>query len=193
MQAQTRALTLCDAVLPRSGILKDVALIAGFAVLTAVLARVAIYVTPLVPITGQTLGVLLTGAVLGSRRGAASQIAYLGAGAVGLPVFAAGNAGIAYMMGPTAGYLVGFVVAAFVVGLLAEAGWDRRVLTMAVAMLVGAVIIHVFGLARLAVLVPPEKLFAAYLLPFVPGDVVKAAIAAGVFPSAWALLRRGER
>lgn len=192
MQAQTRALTLSEAVLPKTGVLRDVALVVGFGVLTAILAQVAIYVTPLVPITGQTLGVLLSGAVLGSRRGALSQLAYLGAGAMGLPVLAAGHSGLPYMMGPTAGYLVGFVAAAYVIGLLAERGWDRRVWTMAVAMLVGSVIIHAFGLARLSTLVPFERMFGSYLLPFVPGDLIKTALAAGAFPSAWALLRRGE-
>ncbi|MFH1486678.1 MAG: biotin transporter BioY [Chloroflexota bacterium] len=218
MQVQTRTLTLSDVVLPGTGILRNVALVVGFGrigqittvtipidwilrnvalvvgfgFLTAVLAQIAVYLSPLVPLTGQTLGVVLSGAVLGSRKGALSQMAYLGAGAMGLPVFAAGHAGLPYMMGPTAGYLVGFVAAAYVVGLLAERGWDRRVWTMAVAMVAGLLVIHLSGIAWLSMLVPFSAIVGIEL-PFVPGEIIKVLLAAGAFPSAWALLRKGKK
>ncbi len=108
----------------------DAALILGASLLIALSARIAVPVpfSP-APITGQTLAVLLVGALLGSRRGALSVLAYLAEGAMGLPVFAGGGAGILWLLGPTGGYLFGFIAAAFVTGWLAERGWDRRFVT----------------------------------------------------------------
>jgi len=106
-------------------------------------------------------------------------------------VFAPGGAvGPARLLGPTGGYLIGFVAAAYVVGALAERGWDRRLVTAALAMLAGEVAIYAFGLAGLARFLPPDQLLAAGLLPFIPGDLVKLALAALALPTAWRLVGR---
>ena len=189
MELRSMPLTLLDAVLPRTNVWLDVALVVGFSALTALCARLVIPMWP-VPVTGQTFAVLLAGALLGSRRGALCMLAYLAQGAMGLPVFAGGMGGVAYMMGPTGGYLFGFVAMAFAVGWLVERGWDRQVLTAALAMAVGSVVMYAFGLAWLAKFVPGEKLLGVGLVSFIPGDLFKLALAAVLLPSGWALLRR---
>ena len=189
MKARGRSLTLVTAVLPRTNLLTDVTLIVGFSVLTAVCARIALWLGP-VPVTGQTFAVLLAGALLGSKRGALSQLAYLAQGAIGLPVFAGGMGGVAYMLGPTGGYLMGFVAMAFVVGWLVERGWDRHVITAALAMAAGGVVLYALGLSWLARFVPGQALLATGLMPFIPGDLLKLALAATLLPSGWLLLRR---
>jgi len=178
---------------PFSALASDVILVLLFANLTAVAGRIAVDLpfSP-VPITGQTLIVLLAGAALGWRRGAASQIAYLAEGAVGLPVFAGGTAGALVMIGPTGGYLIGFVAAAAVVGWLIERGSSRHPLTSVATMLVGSAVVYVFGVAWLSHLIPggPSVALAQGVLPFIPGDVLKSLIAAGVVPSArWTIAR----
>jgi biotin transport system substrate-specific component len=177
--------------------LADAVLILGGSLLTALMARVEIPLpfTP-VPITGQTFAVLLVGAALGSRRGALSMAVYLLEGALGLPVFAGGAAGLARLRGPTGGYLIGFIAAAFVTGWLAERGWDRRPATTALAMLTGNAVIYLFGLPWLAWFVGgflgPKGALALGLLPFVPGDLLKLLLATLAFPSAWLLVRRAR-
>jgi len=187
----TRSLTLADVALPRAGALPQLALVVGASLVTAAAAQVAVPLpwTP-VPLTGQTFAVLLTGAVLGARRGFAAQVLYLAQGALGLPVFAAGAAGAAKLLGPTGGYLLAFPLAAAVTGALCERGWDRRFTTMLAAMLLGSVAIFALGLAWLARFVPGPALLAQGLLPFVPGDLVKAALAALAFPAAWRVAHR---
>lgn len=192
MRMPTRTLTMMDVVFPREGLLRDVALVVGFSLITALCAQIAIWIG-LIPITGQTLGVLLSGALLGSRRGALSQVVYLGWGAMGLPVFASGFSGIPYMLGPTGGFLMGFVVAAFVVGLLTEQGWDRRFWTAAAAMLVGNIVLYLFGLLWLTRFVPANQVLAVGLYPFIPGDLIKLVLAAVALPSGWALLRSRKK
>ena len=150
-----------------------------------------------VPVTGQTLGVLVIGGALGSVRGALSMLVYLVWGAVGLPFFAEGRSGIELLAfsSATGGYLWGFVVAGYVVGLLAERKWDRGIGSSLGAMFVGEVIIFAFGVAWLsqALGLPLEDALEAGLYPFVVGDVIKLAIAAGVLPAAWrALARAGD-
>lgn len=169
MQTPTRAFTIADVLFPKETVLRDVVLVMAFSLITAGCAQIAFYVGP-VPITGQTFAVLLSGVLLGSRRGALSQLAYLAQGACGLPVFAAGHSGLPYMLGPTGGYLAGFVAAAFVVGLLAERGWDRRLWTVAAAMLAGNALLYMFGLLRLAAFVPSNNLLPVGLYPFIPGN-----------------------
>ncbi|MBI5166309.1 MAG: biotin transporter BioY [candidate division NC10 bacterium] len=189
MPAKTETLT--DAIFPATTLWRDVALIAAFSLMTGLAAQVSIPLpfTP-VPITGQTFAVLLTGALLGSRRGALSILLYLGEGAAGLPVFAGGTGGFSRFIGPTGGYLIGFVVAAYLVGALAERGWDRRFWRAVVAMLVGEGAIYLFGLLWLARFVPSGKVFSLGMLPFLPGDLIKLILAATALPSAWAILRR---
>lgn len=186
--------TLVDVVLPRSrSWLFDAVLIVVFSAFVALTAQVEIPLRP-VPITLQTLGVLLTGALLGSSRGVLALLLYLAEGAVGLPVFAGGAAGLAYMLGPTGGYLVGFVVAAGAVGWLAERGWDRRPAWTALAMVLGNLLIYAFGVSWLAVLL--GDLRAALVqgaLVFVVGDLIKIAVATLALPGGWALARLQSR
>ncbi len=176
----------------------DVLLVLGGSLFTALMARITIPLpfTP-VPITGQTLAVLLVGAALGSRRGALSMAAYVLEGALGLPVFAGGTAGLRRLTGPTGGYLIGFIAAAFVTGWLAERGWDRRPLWTALAMLIGNAVIYLFGLPWLAMFLGgfagPKGALALGLLPFIPGDLLKLALAAFLLPSAWWLVRNIQR
>ncbi len=188
--SNSRTLALALAVLPRGGLLRDALLIVGFSLFTALTARVAIPLpfTP-VPITGQTLGVLLTAALLGSRRGALAMALYVAEGAAGLPVFAFGASGLRVVLGPTGGYLLGFVVAAWVVGLLCERGLDRRLHTSVLAMAIGNFVIYLFGASWLSGFVGFQAALVQGVLPFLVGDAVKIALAAAAMPGAWLFLR----
>ncbi|HEY0605267.1 MAG TPA: biotin transporter BioY [Herpetosiphonaceae bacterium] len=196
--------TLSDAVLSRRlpaersrSWLTDAMLIALFSGFVALTAQIEIRLpfTP-VPITGQTLGVLLTGAALGSRRGALALMLYLLEGAIGLPVFAGGAAGFARILGPTGGYLLACPLAAGVVGLLAERGWDRRLPLAALAMLIGNLVIYLLGVSWLGFykgILGDVSMLWAGVYPFLPGDLLKIAIAAIVLPGAWRLLNGIDR
>jgi biotin transport system substrate-specific component len=167
--------------------LRDLILIASGALLVAALAQVKIALpfTP-VPLTGQTFAVLLVGATLGSKRGVASLALYIGLGALGLPVFAGGASGLAYLSGATLGYLIGFVMAAYVIGLLAERGLERSVRTSLIPFLIGTIIIYVCGVAWLTLLLGSfSKAVAAGLLPFLAGDGIKLIAASIALPAAW--------
>jgi biotin transport system substrate-specific component len=171
---------------------RSAALVVGFSLLTALAAQLVVPLpwTP-VPLTGQTFAVLLTGALLGSRMGALAMIAYLAEGALGLPFFRGGAGGAAHLAGQTAGYLFAFPVAAYVTGYLAERGWDRRFLTAAAAMALGSAVILACGWAGLTLFYRTgSEAFAAGVLPFLVGDVVKIALAAAALPAGWAILRR---
>ncbi len=194
---QVPSVTMVDAVLPRSGgLMREVMLVVGGALGLAILAQVSAYLpfTP-VPITGQTLGVLLVGALLGSRRGALSMLTYLGEGLIGLPVFAGGATawtpsvgGVPYIVGPTAGYLLGFPAAAFAVGVLAERGCDRHVVATVAMMALGNVLIYVPGLVWLAQYVGMDRVLVLGLIPYLPGDILKIALAAALLPAGWRLI-----
>jgi biotin transport system substrate-specific component len=190
---QTRALpvTLIDAVLPSRRILLDVALVGGFSLLIGLSAQVALPLpfTP-VPLTMQTLAVLLIGMLLGKRLGAMTLVAYLMEGLAGLPVFAPGVPGLARLLGPTGGYLIGFVFAAALVGALAQRGWDRRVATTVLAMVLGNLVIYAFGVGWLSVFLPVPAALNLGMVPFLIGDAVKIALAAAALPGAWALFGR---
>lgn len=198
MQTRVKALTMMEVLFPRATLVRDVLLVLSFTVVTALSAQVAFKIGP-VPITGQTFAVLLTGALLGSRRGAMSMITYLAIGATGIPFWFSPTTipGAAAFVGPTAGYLVGFVPAAFVVGWLAEHGWDRRVWTTAGAMIMGSFVIYAFGLTWLAVWLsrfsPDASVLALGLYPFLAGDALKVALASVALPGGWALLNRFSR
>ena len=187
--------TLADALSPRrmparplSWAVPAAQIVAGSLVVAA-LARLA-YVLPFtpVPVTGLTLGVLLVGAALGSRRGAAALTLYLAQGAAGLPVFAGGGTGVAWLLGPTAGYLWSAPLAAWVVGRLAEKRWDRTPSTAFLAMLAGNAAIYAVALPWLGLFVGPGEMVQAGLLPFIVGDLVKAALATALLPAAWRVI-----
>ena len=140
-----------------------------------------------VPITGQTFAVLMLAALLGSKRGVMAILAYLVEGILGLPVFA-GGMGPATLIGPTGGYLVGFIAVAYVVGKLAEMGWDRRVTTTIAAMLAGEIVLYTFGVCWLAIMTNIRIALAVGLYPFIVGDILKVILAAAVLPAGWKLL-----
>ena len=138
-----------------------------------------------VPITGQTFGVILISMILGRTRAVAVVSAYLAEGALGLPVLAGGKGGLVALMGPTGGYLFGFLAAAFIVGHLSDKGWHRTYVTSVVAMVVGTGAIFACGMFWLGVMVPESSLFMIGFWPFVPGALVKIAIAAVILPSVY--------
>ncbi len=143
-----------------------------------------------VPITGQTFTVLMIGALFGPRRGCLSVIVYIIQGLMGLPVFALG-AGPAVLAGPTGGYLLGFIPAAYITGSLAQSGWDKRIGKTILAMLLGNAAIYACGLLRLVFLMGFTKaVFVAGLYPFIVGDLLKIVLAAIILPSTWQLLGR---
>ena len=187
-----KAETLSGALLAPVDWAKRAALVVAFSLLVALSAQVTVPLpwTP-VPVTLQTFAVLLTGALLGSRLGALALFAYLLEGAAGLPFFSMGRGGAAHLLfSPTAGYLLAYPVAAFATGWLAERGWDRRYLSAAAAMAIGSVVILAGGWLGLLRFHAPAHAFALGVAPFLPGDVVKIALAAAVLPSGWALVRR---
>ena len=188
MSSIARPITLADVAVPRSSVVSDVILVVLASLATALAAQAEIRLpwTP-VPVSGQSFAVLLSGLVLGSRRAFLAQLLYLSYGAAGLPVFSGGAAGLIKFMGPTGGYLIAFPFAALLTGFLAERGWDRKPITMFAAMLLGSTVIFALGLAQLSRFVPAEGLLAAGLVPFIPGDLIKSALAAGVFPVVWRL------
>lgn len=191
--AIARPLTLADFAAPRDRWLTSALLIVGASLATGIAAQAEIRLpwTP-VPITGQTLAVLLSGVVLGARRAFLAQMLYLLEGCAGLPVFAGGGAGFLHLVGPTGGYLIGFPFAALVTGFLAERAWDRKPLTMFATMLAGSSVIFALGLAQLTRFLPADQVLQAGLLPFLPGDLVKSGLAAGAFPLVWRAVRRLE-
>jgi biotin transport system substrate-specific component len=227
MQFAPTAPTLIDTLVPGRSLARNVALIAGFALLVAVFAQVAVKLPfTTVPLTGQTLAVLLTGGALGANRGAAALGLYAIIGTIGMPVFAPSNAalegelihfifpwegsGTAIWSITSGGYIVGFIAAAYVVGKLAERGWDRK-WNITIAMMIGSLLIYVPGLLwlgfaigngfldstlgfELAAVIPGnntlDKTLIAGLYPFVVGDLIKLYIASIALPGAWALFGR---
>ncbi len=227
MQFAPTAPTLIDTLVPGRSLARNIALVVGFAFLVAVFAQIAIKLpfTP-VPITGQTLAVLITGGALGANRGAAALALYTIAGTIGIPAFSPSNAalegelihfifpwqgsGTAVWSITSGGYIVGFIAAAYVVGKLAERGWDRK-WNVTVAMMIGSLLIYVPGLLwlgfaigngfldstlgfELAAVIPGsntlDKTLIAGLYPFVVGDLIKLYIASIAIPGAWALFGR---
>jgi biotin transport system substrate-specific component len=191
MSTEVRADTLMGAALAPLDSTRSAGLVIVFSLFIAAAAQFSIQIGP-VPITGQSFAVLLTGALLGPRLGAAAVIAYLIEGALGLPFFAGGGAGLLRFFGPTGGYLVAFPAAAYVTGAFSEHGWDKRYPTAVAAMAIGSVIILLGGMAWFAVLTntPPVAAFKIAVLPFLVGDVIKIALAAAVLPTGWALLKK---
>lgn len=154
----------------------------------AVSARIQVPFYP-VPVTMQTLAVMVIAMAYGSKLGTATLFSYLFAGFIGAPVFA-GGAGFAYMVGPTGGYLAGFLLAGVVLGALADRGWTRNWQTTAAAMLVGTSIIYLLGIAWLSQLIGLDKAITFGLVPFIYGDILKLVIAAASVPFMWKLVAK---
>jgi biotin transport system substrate-specific component len=167
-----------------SGVLRGVVLIALGTALLTLSAKVNLPL-PYVPMTLQTLVVLLIGAAYGWRLGSATVLAYLAEGALGLPVFAGPAGGLAPLLGPTAGYLWGFVAAALVTGWLSERGWDRSVLWLFLAMALGHILILASGFSWLAfgMKLGAGKAWLVGIVPFLAGSLIKNALGAALVPA----------
>ena len=172
------------------GLIRDAALMTGAAALTGLAAQIAIPLWP-VPITLQTLTVLLAGAALGPIRGATAMLLYLGVGAAGVPWFAQQNSGVGFV---TFGYVIGFVLAAALVGALARRGADRTVASTMATMVLGNLVIYAIGVPYLAVALGVDLGEAISLgaTPFLVGDGLKILLAAGLLPAAWRLSGRSR-
>lgn len=186
-----RPLVLAD-VVPGARV-RDAVLVVSAALLTAVLAQVAIPVpgSP-VPITGQTLAVVLTAAALGPNRGVAGQALYLTLGAVGLPFYSDGSGGLEVLAGATGGYLLGFLPAAYLIGLAARYGLDRAAWKALPLFVAGQAVVFAVGVPWLAFAagLNATQALAAGFYPFILGGLVKAAIAGLLMPGAWRIAKR---
>ena len=199
LPADERGVTIADFLLPirvgeRMGSrVRHVALIVLGALLIYLTARIVFPVpgSP-VPVTGQTFGVLLVGGALGFRRGVASVALYVLIGLIGLPFFAEGKGGVNVILGASGGYIVGFVLAAAIVGRLAELGWDRRIIGAIGAMIVGEIAIYLIGVPWLMAVAHLDLAtgIAKGLTPFIVGDAIKLLLAAAAFPAAWWVVGR---
>ncbi|KAA0920656.1 biotin transporter BioY [Aquicoccus porphyridii] len=172
---------------------RDLALIVAGVGALVLAANIRVPMWP-VPVTMQTLAVLMIGAGYGLRLGLVTVLAYLALGAAGVAVFAGESAGLAYMAGPTGGYLVGFVVAAGLMAALARRGWDRTVLRMGAAMILGNAAIYACGLAWMSALFAADKgmgwVLQYGMVNFLPGDALKIALAAMLMPLLWRAVKR---
>ena len=193
---------IVDRVVPRgqsraSALVRDILLILAGTAVVSLLAQVSIPWYP-VPFTGQTLAVLLVGGMLGAMRGALSLAVYFAIGALGAPIFSDQSGGWDIITGATGGYIIGFILAAGVVGWLCERGADRRVVPMIGALLLGNVLIYAIGVPWLANWSPAgdgvglgwAQAYELGVQPFILGDLLKLAIVAAILPAGWALLQR---
>ena len=182
---------MIEAVWPKPGVAREGALILGaaFSLLVAAQLQILLPFSP-VPVTGQTFAVLLLAAIYGSKRGPAAVLTYLILGFSGLPVFAGGAFGAARLLGPTAGYLVGFLGAAWIVGSLSERGWDRQPWSAAASMIIGNLVIYAVGVAWLRMFVGWESVLTTGVLPFLAGDALKIALATLLLPVGWKIIGR---
>ena len=192
----TKLPSLLDAALPTDDrtrrILRDVGIAIAGSLLLTLSAKTQIPFWP-VPMTMQTFVVMVIGMALGPRLGTATVALYLAQGAIGLPVFAGTpekGLGLAYMMGPTGGYLAGFLAGAWICGALAERGWDRSWLKRGIAAAIGHAVIFGLGVLWLQGLIGWEKAFQFGVAPFWAGSLLKTALAVAVLPPAWALVRK---
>ena len=185
--------TMISILWPSSGAqpwLRNVILAIAGSLFVAASAQVQVPMWP-VPMTGQTFAVLVVGMAYGSRLGAATLALYMAEGAIGLPVFANLSGGYGVLIGTTGGYILGFVLAAGLVGFLAERGWDRSVWHTGLAMVAGNLVIYALGVLWLGSVVGWDKPVLEWgLYPFLIGDLLKIALAAISLPLAWRLLSR---
>lgn len=178
----------------------DAGLVVTGAALVAVLAQVEIPLQP-VPITGQTLGVIVVGAALGARRGAAALLTYMLVGLAGLPVFAGFTGSIAALAKPSFGFVIGFVFAAFVAGWFAERAWDRKPWLAFIGFVAASIVPFLFGVPYMAVILTMVmgldysfvQILQMGVLPFIVGGLIKAGVAALAIPGAWALVRAVDK
>lgn len=184
---------LIDSVWTADGWTRDVTLVAAGSLLIAAAAQLKVFLpfTP-VPVTGQTFAVLLLAALYGARRGAATAMTYVALGLMGLPVFSAAPPGPAALVSPTAGYLAGFVAAAWVTGSLSEKGWGRRPWTAAMAMAIGSAVIFACGLLWLGRFTGWSNVLQTGLFPFIAGDLLKIGLATLVLPTGWKMAGRNR-
>ena len=195
--AAERGITLADFLVPirvgeRLGTrVRHIALVVAGTLFVSLCAQVYIPTLP-VPFTGQTFGVLLVGGALGFRRGLVALLLYLAIGAIGIPVYAQGKSGLDVIQGVTGGYLVGFVVAAALVGRLAELGWDRRIGGALAMMAIGTAVIYAIGVPwlKLAAGLSWTDAVAGGMTKVLIWDAAKLAVAAGIFPLSWWLIGR---
>ena len=185
--------TLADRLFAR-GVVMDIVLVAAGAALTAIAAQVQVPLWP-VPVTGQTLAVLLVGSSLGALRGTLSMVLYAVLGMVGLPVFSDAASGMGVVLGPTGGYIVGFIFAAAFTGWIAQRSWDRRILRSILAFAGGTAVTFLVGLPWLAVTLglDLQQTLEGGLYPFIIGGAVKSVIAAGVVTLGWRYVQREDR
>jgi biotin transport system substrate-specific component len=186
-----RASTLGDALWPQTRAARSAILVIGGSLALALSAKIQVPFWP-VPMTMQSLVVLLIGFAFGSRLGAATLLAYLAEGFVGLPVFAGAAAGPLYMTGPTGGYLLGFLLSAALVGWLAERGWSQNVWRATVALTLGHVLLFVPGVLWLAVLFGWGKAVALGVTPFIAATLLKTALGVAIVAALWAWVRRRQ-
>lgn len=184
--------TLADRVFA-PGLVMDLVLIVSGAALTAVAAQIAVPLWP-VPITGQTLAVLLVGASLGALRGALSMVVYAAMGVVGLPVFSDASSGWSVVLGPTGGYILGFILSAALTGWIAQRAWDRKIVAAFLSFTAGTVVTFAVGLPWLAAVLQLDlaQTLASGLLPFIPGGIIKALLAAAILTLTWRALGSDE-
>lgn len=187
-------LTLADRVVPRTAVNNIALMLAGVAVVSAT-ALIEIPMWP-VPVSGQTLGVMLVGASLGAWRGAVSLATYLVLGLAGLPIFAGGTGGIASLAKPSFGFIIGFIAAAAFIGWLAERNWDKRPVLSLFAFLGASIIPFLFGIPYMGMILgtmglPTDigSLLGFGFYPFIAGGIVKWLIAASLLPLAWRLVK----
>ena len=186
-----RDMTLLSATGGTESLLRKTFAVLAGSLLIAVAAQFSVPIGP-VPLSLQTLAILTIGLTFGSRLGAITLLAYLAEGAAGLPVFSNGGAGLAYMMGPTGGFLIGFVLTAWVAGLAAARGWTNSVVKTLPLALIAAVVLYIPGLIWPSIMLGTDwaALWSGWMAPFLTGDVIKAVLATLAVAGGWAVLSR---
>jgi biotin transport system substrate-specific component len=179
--------------LRKDALLYDILLIIGASIFITLSAQIAFNVpfSP-VPVTGQTFAVLLTGSFLGSRRGALAVLLYLFEGVAGIPVFAQAHAGLIHLLGPTGGYLFGFIPAAYLCGLMVEKGWGRTMITVLVIMSVGTGVIFIFGIFWLMFFVGIDNMLMLGFYPYITGAMIKIIAATFVYSGGGYLTKKNN-
>ncbi|MEE8341293.1 MAG: biotin transporter BioY [Candidatus Neomarinimicrobiota bacterium] len=171
-------MVLAEQLIKSKSLTTNLAIVLSGSIILALLARLSIPVpfSP-IPITGQTFGILFLGALLGSRLGMLSVIMYIMEGIIGIPVFAGGTAGFMYLLGPTGGYLIGFIPAVYLVGYFAEKGWTNKIAITFIPMIIGTLVIFIFGISWLSVTAGFETALRIGLYPYLTGATTKIILA----------------